>query len=143
LSSFLVTIYKNLGYGTKMESPITRVWLDVIGVLYVDDTDLYIMDRCIRSEYDLWQETQGATTSWGKLLLATGGALKPEKCFYYMVDYEWQDDGSWEYSKLVDTLPPITVPLSDGTEAMIDHLPVEEARKTLGIWMNPAGTCDK
>ena len=60
LSSFLVTIYKNLGYGTKMESPITRVWLDVMGVLYVDDTDLYIMDECIRSEYDLWQETQGA-----------------------------------------------------------------------------------
>jgi len=79
LSYFLVTIYKNLGYGTKLESPITKVWLNVMGVLYVDDTDLYIMDECIRSEYNLWQETQGAITSWGKLLLATGGALKPEK----------------------------------------------------------------
>ena len=75
-----------------MESPITKVWLNVMGVLYVDDTDLYIMDKCIRSKYDLWQETQGAITSLGKLLLATDGALKPEKCFYYMVDYEWQDD---------------------------------------------------
>ena len=60
-----------------------------------------------------------------------------------MVDYEWQDDGSWDFSKLIDTLPPITVPLADGTDATIDHLPVEEARKTLGIWTNPAGTCDK
>jgi len=67
-----------------------------MGVLYVDDTDLYIMDECIRSEYDLWQETQGAITSWGKLLLAMDGTLKPKKCFYYMVDYKWQDDGSWE-----------------------------------------------
>jgi len=60
-----------------------------------------------------------------------------------MVNYEWQDDGSWEYSKLVDTLPPIAMPLADGTESAIDHLPVEEARKTLGIWTNPAGTCNK
>ena len=101
LSSFLVTIYKHLRYDTNIESPITKVWLDVIGVLYVDDTDLYIMDESIRSDYDLWQETQGAITSWGKLLLSTGGALKPEKYFYYMVDYEWQDDGSWEYSRWV------------------------------------------
>ena len=114
-----------------------------MGVLYVDDTNIYIMYECIRSEYDLWQETHGAITSWGKLLLATGGALKPEKCFYYIIDYEWQDDGSWEYSKLVNTLHPITVPLSDGTEATIYHLPVDEARKTLGIWTNPAGMCDK
>ena len=91
----LVTICKNLGYSPKMESPITKVWLVVMGVLYVDDIDLYIMDECILSEYDLWQETQGATTSWGKLLLATGRTLKPEKCFYYMVDYKCQDDGSW------------------------------------------------
>ena len=54
LSSFLVTIYNNLGYGTKMESTNTIVWLDVMGVLYVDDTNLYIMDKCIRSEYTLW-----------------------------------------------------------------------------------------
>ena len=95
LSSFLVTIYKRLGYGSRMTSPITRVWLDVKGVLFVGDTDLYVMDECIKSKYDLWHETQDATTSWGKLLLATGGALKPEKCFYYLVDYEWQDDGTY------------------------------------------------
>ena len=100
-----------------------------MGVLFVDDTDLYIMDECIKSEYDLWHETQDATTSWGKLLLATGGALKPEKCFYYLVDYEWQDDGTWEYSSLVETTPPITVPLSDGTAAEIKHLPVDKYTK--------------
>jgi len=35
------------------------------------------------------------------------------------------------------------VPLADGTELAIDHLPVEEVRKTLGIWTNPDGTCNK
>ena len=79
---FLGDEYKNQGYGASMKSHVTWAWLDVMGVLFVDDMDLYIMDECINSEYDLWHETQGATTSWGKLLLATGGAMKPEKCFY-------------------------------------------------------------
>ena len=43
LSYVLITIYKNLGFGSRVESPITRVWLDIMGVLYVDDTDLFIM----------------------------------------------------------------------------------------------------
>ena len=138
LSSFLVSIYKSMGYGSRTQAPITRAWLDVMGVLFVDDTDLYIMDECIKSGYDLWDETQEATTAWGKLLIATGGALKPEKCFYYLIDYEWQDDGTWEYTTMVD-LPPITVPLPDGTAAPIEQLSAEVAKKTLGIWTNPAG----
>ena len=30
--------------------------------------------------------------------------LKPvnEKCFYYMVDYDWGVDGTWSYTSLVD-----------------------------------------
>ena len=143
LSSILVRIYRAMGFGAKMESPVTRAQLDVAGVLYVDDTDLYIMDECLKSPVDLWQETQSATTSWGKLLLATGGALKPAKCFYYMVDYEWHDDGTWSYSDLVDVTEPVTVPLADGTQAAIDHLPVGCSKKTLGVWTNPAGDCAK
>ena len=142
LSSMLVRILKQPGYGTKVESPVTHVFLDIMGVLYVDDTDLMIMDQCLSSTFDLWQECQEATTVWGKLLIATGGALKPEKCFYYLVDYEWMEDGSWEMVSSVD-LPPLTVPLPDGSDAEIEQLPVDEAKKTLGVWTNPAGICQK
>ena len=71
------------------------------------------------------------------------GALKPEKCFYYMVDYKWLDDGgSWQYGKMVD-VPQLTVPLTDGNDATIKQLPVDESTNTLGIWTNPAGECQK
>ena len=101
-----------------------------------------IMEECLCSPYSLWKESQEACTAWGKLLIATGGTLKPEKCFYYLVDYEWQDDGSWEMVDMVD-LPSLTVPLPDGTEAKIDQLPVTQSKKTLGVWTNPAGDCKK
>ena len=87
LSPVLVRISGD-GFGATMKSQITRVFLVIAGVLFVDDTNLYIMDACLKSPYDLWHNTQSASTSWGKLHLATGGALKPVKCFYYTVDYD-------------------------------------------------------
>ena len=39
LSSLLVRILRQLGYGTRLQSPITRIFLDIMGVLFVDDTD--------------------------------------------------------------------------------------------------------
>ncbi len=69
-----------------MQGSITRAWLDVMGVLFVDDTYLYIMDVCHRSHQALWKDMQDFTTTWGHLLTATGGALKPAKCFYYLDD---------------------------------------------------------
>ena len=141
LSSVLIVAYKSLGYGSKVMSPITKTWLNIMGVIYVDDTDLYIMDECVKSSIDIWDDSQGALTAWGKLLIATGGMLKPEKCFYYFVDYEWQDDGSWVYSDMVDW--ELLVPQSDGSETPIEQLPVDESKKTLGIWTNPAGDCTK
>ena len=43
---------------------------------------------------------QASVTSWGGKLITTGGALKPSKCFYYLIDFDWLPDGSWHYHKL-------------------------------------------
>jgi hypothetical protein len=32
---------------------------------------------------------ESAIVNWGKLLIATGGSLKPEKCFYQLIDFAW------------------------------------------------------
>ena len=77
LSSVLVRILKRQGFGTRMRTPITREMLDIMGVLYVDDTDLMIMQGCLDSPTALWEECQRMTTAWGEMLMSTGGALKP------------------------------------------------------------------
>ena len=143
LSSVLVNVYRSLGFVSDMQSPITEVWLDIMGVLYVDDTDLYIMHEWTKSGYDIWEEAEQAVNAWGNLLIATGGMLKPEKCFFYMVDYDWNADGSWQYSSLVDTTCSLSVPQPDGSSAEIVQVPITESKKTLGVWTNPAGDCDK
>ena len=53
-----------------------------------------------------WEELQQSVTAWGDLLISTGGALNPSKCYGYMVDYvcidrEWQyaqrGTGNWRF----------------------------------------------
>ena len=47
LSLVLVMIYKSLGFGSKMISPITRVHLNTTCMLFINDTDLYMLDECL------------------------------------------------------------------------------------------------
>jgi hypothetical protein len=46
------------------------------------------------------------------LLLASGGELKPIKCFYHLISFEWKAGGSWAYknNKENDEFP-VVVPL--------------------------------
>ena len=110
-------------------------------MLYVDDVNLFLVHECLRSGLDIFYKLQDALTSWERLLIETGGTLKPEKCFYYMVDYEWLADGSWKYTEMVDR--ELFVPCVDGLEVEIEQLPVDMSRKTLGIWKNSAGNCSR
>ena len=74
-----------------------------MGVLFVDDTDVFIMEEGVRSRLDVWGSVQGTLTAWGKLLIAMGGLLKPKKCFYNMVNYDWNVDGTWLYSEWAES----------------------------------------
>ena len=51
---------------------------DLAAILFVDDTDLLhlIMEK-IESIDETYEGLQASFHNWGKLLIATGGALKP------------------------------------------------------------------
>ena len=63
LSSILVKAYKSMGFSARMQAPITKVWLDTAGVIFVDDTDLFIMHECTWSGLDIFYKSQDALTS--------------------------------------------------------------------------------
>ncbi len=102
--------------------------------MYVDDTDLdhwASVPSCTPTE--LIAAAQTATYAWGGLAIATGAAMKPEKCYAYFLSY-WYNCGR-EKLRTVKALPesiaPITlpsgetapshlrVPLPNGTSAPI------------------------
>jgi hypothetical protein len=107
----------------------------------VDDTDLgHFRMQKTETAMEAHEALQRSIHNWGKTLIATGGALKPSKCFYHLILFSWQPDGTWRYDSN-ENIPEleIRVPLEDGTEAAIEHLSVRTSTKTLGQMTCPAG----
>ncbi len=68
--------------------------------MFVDNTDLYTWKYGLLDPDELWVQTQLELTQWSTLLNATSGALKPKKCFWYMLDYKGED-GEWSYADMM------------------------------------------
>ena len=79
--------------------------------------------------------------NWGKLLIATSGALKPAKCSFYLLSFQWKVDGTWVY-ELNETNADLAigVPMSGGSLEEIKHLPCNSAIKNLGLMTCPSGS---
>ena len=131
-----MAVYKQKKHGCQFRTPITHRKVDTAGVLYVDDVDLGTMNHKWSSE-ETWKEVQSATTDWSCVLNSSGGTLKGEKCFGYLVDYTWNLDGSWSYSPVPNVDLQITLP--DGRRESIALLDPSEARVTLGVATCPSG----
>lgn len=136
ISAVLMNVYKRFGHGAFYETPITRVKHNTAGCLYVDDNDLFTMNSSLTTR-ELWAEVADSTLMWTELLTAPGGSGKGEKCFGYLIDYDWDDTGAWYYAPVPDMQLDILLP--DGSTEGIALLPATSERVTLGICTSPDG----
>jgi hypothetical protein len=129
------------GHGTHFMAPMSHVCPSLLAILYVDDTDLlHINMDAEESIVEVHTAIQRAIENWGRLLIATGGTLKPEKCNYHLIDFVWTQKGGWQYiAHYEDEGAALFVPLPDGEMALISHLAVDDAQKTLGVTTCPFG----
>ena len=77
----MVSVFKQLERGASIMDHITLKMIHTMGALFVNDTDLYTWRDGVMDITKLWQHTQLDLETWSSLLNATGGAIKPEKCF--------------------------------------------------------------
>jgi hypothetical protein len=110
-----------------------------MGALFVDDTDMFTWREHITDPPELWAQTQIKIAQWSNLLNAMGGAIKQEKCFWYLLDYTCTDR-EWSYANIVPRELLITNP--DRSKSPIKQEEVTESKKMLGIYNSPAGGND-
>ncbi len=75
-----------------------RELIDFMGKIYVDNTNLLTF---LLEEYDTGVVTKWVQINlnkWSKLLIATGGSLNLDKCYWYLISYIC-NEGVWKYSK--------------------------------------------
>ena len=114
-------------------------------ILFVDDTDVihFNMEKN-ETALEAHAHLQESVESWGNLLMTSGGALKPVKCFYYLISFEWDAQGWWRYAKNENHNEfRLFIPTVDGSGALIEHLGVDVAKETLGVFVCPSGAANK
>jgi hypothetical protein len=107
----------------------------------MDDTDVIHLDMSRDKEVlEAHHGLQESVILRGWLLIATGGSLKPAKCYYHLSSFSWKPNGTWVYNanKEKDNLQ-IEIPLPNGSFAPIEHCGVTVAYWTLGVMACPAG----
>ncbi len=114
------------------QSPTT----EFIQWVFVGNLDLFTWKEAITDPIELMLQAQREVIQWSLLLNATGGALKPEKCFWYLLDYTC-NKGEWSYAVHSDFELFVNNP--DGTKSSIKQEKVSASKKTLGIYDAPSG----
>ena len=85
------------GHGAQFIAPMSLVRRSLSAILYVNNMDLlHINMDAEESNVEVRAAIQRAIENWGRLLIATGGTLKPDKCFYHLIDFAWTQRGGWQ-----------------------------------------------
>jgi hypothetical protein len=87
------------GHGAKFLCPITKLQQHLSAILYVDDTNILHINLTKDKSVDkVHTAIQGSVNSWGKLLIAMGKVLQPQKFFYSVISFDWKN-GEWQYAQ--------------------------------------------
>jgi hypothetical protein len=136
LSSVIVNCYKQQGFGAKIRDPISGDISNSIGCLFVDDTDLYLMEEGrLNAVEQLHYESQHALNWWSNFLAATGGAIKGSKSFWYLLTYICTE-GIWSYS---NNKLDLNLSTPEGHDVTLTSEEATHAVKTLGVLTAPNG----
>jgi hypothetical protein len=85
VSICIFNAHKKRGHGAHFICPITQPRSHIVGVIFVKDMDLvHFRTDVYEGREDTFYELQEANVNWGKLFLASGGVLKPSKCFVHL-----------------------------------------------------------
>ncbi len=139
VSTLLIEVYQCQGHGAQFIPGLARDAFTIAAVIYVNDSDLLHLARGTPMDAEFLESVQAATIDWTGLVHASGGSLKPAKCFWYMLGWKWVKGEA--RLKAVEELPqqPLMIPQPGGQMAAISLHPVDKPEKKLGVYVCPTG----
>ena len=82
ISITILNAHDKKGRGGKFVCPVSQRMGHLAAILFVDDNNLIRIDMDQdQTAAEAHEDLQASVNSWCKLLIASGGSLKPEKCF--------------------------------------------------------------
>ena len=136
-----VTIFSMMweeGFGIKFTTQVSKETGHLVGYAIVDNADIVETAASNSASGDeILNRAQEGLDHWEGGLRATGGAIVPKKSHWCYVDFEWIR-GRWKYAPF-DKERQLWVRDESGRKVQLEQVPVNEARRTLGVYLSPDG----
>lgn len=130
------------GCGACFETALTHKILEFVGYAYVDNTDQVEMLKVSgESIKDVIDQMQQAVDLWEASIKTTSGAICPEKCHWFVVDFIW-NGSEWTYASPEGIPRILMVKNTFGDCKTICCLSLQESEVTLGIHGKPFRSLD-
>jgi len=137
VSSPMFDVMHSDGFYAHIITSILCMTKKLVGFAFVDDTDLCVFSPKI-NRHNVLQTMQQSVDNWEGLLRATGGALVPNKCFWYLLDFRFEHN-RWVYMQPNQVPGEITICDGNHWRVEIPRLNPSKARRTLGVRLAPDG----
>ena len=132
------TIFETLhaqGYSSIFCYALSRGLYELCGFAYVDDCDLFFLGN---TADEVIEGLQDMLTLWDHLMEVTGAAIAPDKCWWYLIEFQWTN-GRWKGSDEGETFT-LEVRNKKGDIEALRYLRQDEAMEMLGVHLAPNGS---
>lgn len=140
ISSPCLELLRSKGFGTRIKTPMSKKVIFFVGYAYVDDTNQVETEKYDGENLnDIAQRMQQAVDVWETSIRIKGGAIHPEKCHWYVLDFQWSGS-DYQLSTTTDIPSNLTVKDSNDTRQTIKRIirnKYDESEVTLGIHCKP------
>jgi len=136
ISTLILDLLWQEGYGAAFKAAVSGDQIQFIGYSLMDDTDLIQTGPTIKSTMsDTLPLMQAVLNLWNSRLSAMGGALVPEKSFWYAINFRWRS-GHWSYMPKQTAVEPLEMNNHVGKNRLpLLQLHTLETQWTLGVYL--------
>ena len=125
---------------SKCIAAISGIYLIFSVIMYVDDSDLLLLGDEDDEYDDILRKTQALANKWSNKLWSLGSALRPEKCFWFPILFEWDECGNYRYQVIDDSEEQLLLPDHTKTPRTIRRFQANYGKdEILGINLAPDG----
>ena len=137
ISCVILAFLESTTKGISVLSAISLTLFTLSAIMYVDDTDILIAaDEPHHDVPEVQVKSQKAATAYQKGVQQTGGNVRPDKCRWYLIAFQWKA-GKWSYKKNMDE--EIILEDENGRNCTIKRLESHQGFKGLGVITAPDG----
>ena len=139
ISIILLNIISTVPINATLIAAILLTTLVVSAIMYVDNTDILITAKNDKNVDTLKANAQTLISKWCNALWISGGCLRLEKCWWYVIDFKWRPNGTWRYKLKEETAGQLLIPDHNKVDQLVEQKGPNKDMEGLGVYLAPDG----